>query len=123
MSVAEEVSMVHKEGVQVAIVVGGGNYFRGSDAIEGLDRVTADYMGMLATSMNAVCLQSALEGLGVDTRVQTAIEMRVNWCTVFCNWIILSGAFTMLFSVVSAQHLHENGCAFHLLTLGIQRTE
>lgn len=56
--------------------VGGGNYFRGASAWKGLDRASADYVGMLATVMNALVLQSALEGLGVETRVQTAIEMR-----------------------------------------------
>ena len=62
---------------QVAIVVGGGNFFRGVDRWAGMDRATADYVGMLATVMNAICLQSALEALGVQTRVQTAIEMQV----------------------------------------------
>ena len=57
-------------------MVGGGNYFRGADAWEGLERATADYVGMLATVMNALCLQSALESTGTPTRVQTAIEMR-----------------------------------------------
>jgi len=76
MSVAEEVAKAHEEGVQIAIVVGGGNYFRGADSWEGLDRATGDYVGMLATTMNAVCLQSALENLGVTTRVQTAIEIK-----------------------------------------------
>ena len=75
-SVAEEVKDLVDMGVKVAIVVGGGNYFRGANAWQGLDRATADYVGMLATVMNALQLQGALEGLGVDTRVQTAIEMR-----------------------------------------------
>ena len=61
---------------QVAIVVGGGNFFRGVDRWDGMERATADYVGMLATVMNAMCLQSALEAEGVPTRVQTAIEMR-----------------------------------------------
>ena len=65
------------KGVQVAIVVGGGNYFRGATAWQGLERSSADYVGMLATCMNALLLQSALEQVGVQTRVQTAIEMRV----------------------------------------------
>eukprot|EP00195_Chlamydomonas_chlamydogama_P013053 CAMPEP_0202901652 /NCGR_PEP_ID=MMETSP1392-20130828/14376_1 /ASSEMBLY_ACC=CAM_ASM_000868 /TAXON_ID=225041 /ORGANISM="Chlamydomonas chlamydogama, Strain SAG 11-48b" /LENGTH=354 /DNA_ID=CAMNT_0049588245 /DNA_START=183 /DNA_END=1247 /DNA_ORIENTATION=- len=75
-SVAEEVSGLVKAGVKVAIVVGGGNYFRGANAWQGLERATADYVGMLATVMNALQLQGALESLGIDTRVQTAIEMR-----------------------------------------------
>lgn len=61
------------------MVVGGGNYVRGANAWEGLDRATADYVGMLATVMNAISLQSALESLGVETRVQTAIEMKVKF--------------------------------------------
>lgn len=56
-SVAAEVAVAVKEGIEVAIVVGGGNYFRGVDAWDGLDRATADHMGMLATCMNAICLQ------------------------------------------------------------------
>ncbi|KAJ9526039.1 hypothetical protein QJQ45_009467 [Haematococcus lacustris] len=75
-SVAEEVAQAVRHGVRIAIVVGGGNYFRGASAWEGLDRASADYVGMLATVMNALCLQSALEKAGVETRVQTAIEMR-----------------------------------------------
>ncbi|CAL5222737.1 g5144 [Coccomyxa viridis] len=75
-AVAREVKTAVQQGVEVAIVVGGGNYFRGATAHEGLDRATADYVGMLATCMNALMLQSALEQEGVATRVQTAIEMR-----------------------------------------------
>jgi len=75
-SVARDVAECHVRGVQLAVVVGGGNYFRGVDAWDGLDRATADYVGMMATCMNAICLQSALESLGVPTRVQTAIEMK-----------------------------------------------
>jgi uridylate kinase len=64
-------------GVQVAIVIGGGNIFRGvSGATKGMDRATADYMGMLATVINALALQDALEKLGLKTRVQSAIEMK-----------------------------------------------
>ncbi|SHE27705.1 UMP kinase [Alkalibacter saccharofermentans] len=62
-------------GVEIAIVVGGGNIFRGRDG-EGMDRATADYMGMLATVINALALQDALENIGVEVRVQTAIEMK-----------------------------------------------
>lgn len=62
-------------GVEIAIVVGGGNIWRGRDG-EGIDRATADYMGMLATVINALALQDALEHTGVDVRVQTAIEMK-----------------------------------------------
>jgi len=75
--VAREVAEVHGLGVQVAIVIGGGNIFRGlAGAAHGMDRATADYMGMLATVMNALALQDALERQKVTTRVLTAIEMR-----------------------------------------------
>ncbi|KXZ43118.1 hypothetical protein GPECTOR_102g71 [Gonium pectorale] len=74
--VAEEIAEAHRAGLQLAVVVGGGNYFRGASAPKGMDRAQADYVGMLATVMNALLLQGALEALGVDTRVQTAIEMR-----------------------------------------------
>lgn len=76
-NIAAQVEEVHKLGVEVAIVVGGGNIWRGAPAGEkGMDRATADYMGMLATVLNALALQDALERRGVTTRVQTAIEMR-----------------------------------------------
>lgn len=74
---AEEISGIHALGVQVAIVVGGGNIFRGvSDNAQGMDRVQADHMGMLATVINALALQDALERFDVVTRVLSAIEMR-----------------------------------------------
>ena len=74
--IANQVSEVHRRGVQIGIVVGGGNIFRGmAAAAKGFDRASADYMGMLATVMNALALQNALEQLGVDTRVQSAIPM------------------------------------------------
>jgi uridylate kinase len=74
---AGEIKSVHALGVQVAAVVGGGNIFRGvSDAAHGMDRVTADHMGMLATIINGLALQDALERAGVITRVLSAIEMR-----------------------------------------------
>ncbi len=74
--VAEEVRSVVDLGVQLAIVVGGGNIFRGvSAASYGMDRVSADRMGMLATVINSLALQDALEGRGIQTRVQTAISM------------------------------------------------
>ncbi|MCX7823706.1 MAG: UMP kinase [Syntrophobacterales bacterium] len=75
--IAKEVSKIHKTGVQIALVIGGGNIFRGvSGAAQGMDRATADYMGMLATVMNALALQQAIEKHGVPTRVQSAITMR-----------------------------------------------
>jgi uridylate kinase len=74
--VAEEIAEAHRGGLQLAVVVGGGNYFRGATAPKGMDRAQADYVGMLATVMNALLLQGALENMGIDTRVQTAIEMR-----------------------------------------------
>lgn len=76
-SIAQEISDVVAQGVEVAIVVGGGNIFRGiSGAAAGMDRATADYIGMIATVMNAMTLQDALEQGGVQTRVLTAIEMQ-----------------------------------------------
>jgi uridylate kinase len=76
-NIALQIKEVVQMGVQVAIVVGGGNIWRGlSGSSQGMDRATADYMGMLATSINALALQDSLEKHNVDTRVQTAIEMR-----------------------------------------------
>ncbi|RMF88499.1 MAG: UMP kinase [Nitrospinota bacterium] len=75
--IVQEIKEVHALGVEIAIVIGGGNIFRGIDAVKyGIERATADYMGMLATVINALALQAALEKAGVHTRVQTAIEMR-----------------------------------------------
>jgi uridylate kinase len=80
---AEEVKAISKAGVEVAIVIGGGNIFRGIQAAEGgMDRVQGDYMGMLATVINSMALQSALEMIGVDTRLQSAIKME-QICEVF----------------------------------------
>ncbi len=74
---ATEIREVHQLGLQIAVVVGGGNFLRGIAAsTEGMDRSAADYIGMLATVMNGLALQDALEQIGIDTRVQTAIEMR-----------------------------------------------
>ena len=76
-SIAAQVKEIKAYGVDIAIVVGGGNIWRGvRGSAKGMDRATADYMGMLATIMNSLALQDALERSGVDTRVQTAIEMR-----------------------------------------------
>ena len=73
---AEEIKAVHALGVHLSLVVGGGNIIRGATASrEGLDRVSADYMGMLATVINALALQDVLEKVGVDTRVMTAVRM------------------------------------------------
>ncbi len=72
-----EIKGIHEEGVQIGIVIGGGNIFRGiKGATKGMDRASADYMGMLATVLNCLALQDALEHEGVHTRVQSAIEMR-----------------------------------------------
>jgi uridylate kinase len=74
--IAKEISQALAQHIQMAIVVGGGNIWRGtSDRARGIDRVTADYMGMLATVINALALQDALEKMGVPTRVQSAIEI------------------------------------------------
>lgn len=75
--IARRVRDVHEMGVEVAMVIGSGNLWRGKNGLElGMDRATADYMGMLATVMNALAVMDALESVGVVTRVQTAIEMR-----------------------------------------------
>ena len=73
---AEDIKLLHSKGVEIAIVIGGGNIFRGmAGSNEGVDRVQADYMGMLATVMNGLALQSALENVGVPTRLQTALKI------------------------------------------------
>jgi uridylate kinase len=75
-AIAEQVRSVQERGVEIAVVVGGGNIYRGlAGAAEGMDRATGDYMGMLATVLNALALQDALEKLGAHTRVQSAIEI------------------------------------------------
>ncbi|AGK97439.1 UMP kinase [Clostridium pasteurianum] len=73
--IAEEIKEIVQMGIEVGAVVGGGNIWRGRQG-EGMDRTTADYMGMLATCINAMALQDSLESIGVYTRVQTAIEMK-----------------------------------------------
>jgi len=76
-AVASRIKEVHEMGVEVAVVIGAGNIWRGAQGLErGMDRATADYMGMLGTVMNAMALMDALERAGVYTRVQSAIEMR-----------------------------------------------
>ncbi len=74
--IAQEVKSVHDLGVEICMVIGGGNIFRGlQGSAQGMERTTADYMGMLATVMNALAMQSGLEGLGIHTRVISAITM------------------------------------------------
>ncbi|CNC50314.1 UMP kinase [Streptococcus agalactiae] len=76
-SIAKEIAEVHNSGVQIALVIGGGNLWRGEPAAEaGMDRVQADYTGMLGTVMNALVMAGSLQQYGVDTRVQTAIPMQ-----------------------------------------------
>ena len=75
-AICDKIKEVVEMGVEVAIVVGGGNFWRGRRNGEQMEKTTADYMGMLATAMNALALQDAIEARGVYTRVQTAIEMR-----------------------------------------------
>lgn len=75
-ALAQEIAAAKSRGVQLAVVVGAGNFWRGAKQGGGMDPATADYVGMLATVMNAVVLQDALERLGVDTRVQSAITMQ-----------------------------------------------
>lgn len=77
VDIADEIKDVIELGIEVALVIGGGNIFRGlSAASSGMDRASADYMGMLATVMNSLAMQDALESVGVKTRVQSAIEMQ-----------------------------------------------
>src|SRR5512132_105922 len=77
LRIAEDVQDIQRLGVETAIVIGGGNIFRGLAAsARGMDRATADYMGMLATVINGLALQDALEHVGINTRVASAIEMR-----------------------------------------------
>ena len=77
-TVAYQIKKIREQGVEVAIVVGGGNFWRGTGTeAKGMDRATADYAGMLATIINALALQDALEGIGVDTRTQSAIGVQV----------------------------------------------
>ena len=74
---AKEIAEVADSGIQIALVIGGGNLWRGEPAAEaGMDRVQADYTGMLGTTMNALVMADSLKQLGVDTRVQTAIDMK-----------------------------------------------
>lgn len=77
LNIASQVKEIHDLGVQIALVIGAGNIWRGvSGSKNGIERATSDYMGMLATVMNSLALQDALEKLNVDTRVQSAVEMR-----------------------------------------------
>ncbi len=77
MQYSNEIKEIHDLGVQVAIVIGGGNIFRGVQAEEGgMERTQGDYMGMLATLINSMALQSALESIGVNTRLQSALEVK-----------------------------------------------
>ena len=79
-NLADQVKTVHAAGVELALVIGGGNIFRGvAGSTQGMDRAHADYMGMLATVMNALAMQDALERLKVNTRVMSAIGMHITW--------------------------------------------
>lgn len=73
--ICEKIKVISQKGIQIAIVVGAGNFWRGRSG-KGMDRTTADHMGMLATMINSLALQDSLENMGVETRVQTAVEMR-----------------------------------------------
>lgn len=76
-SIALQIKAAHETGMEISVVVGGGNFWRGATAAgRGMDRATADYVGMLATVMNSLAVQSMLEAVGVETRVQTAIDMK-----------------------------------------------
>ena len=83
---ANDIKAVHDKGVQIAIVIGGGNIFRGLSAEKsGMDRVQADYMGMLATVINSMALQDALEKTGLKTRLMTAKCWAVSWACLIWN--------------------------------------
>ena len=83
MRIAEEINTIVQAGVQVSLVIGGGNIFRGVQGeAQGIERVTSDYMGMLATLMNALAIQSSLEKIGLQTRVQSALAIN-NICEPF----------------------------------------
>jgi uridylate kinase len=75
-SLADEVAAVHQAGVEIGLVIGGGNFFRGISVPQRADRVATDYMGMLATVINSLAFKDALDALGIPARVMTAIEMR-----------------------------------------------
>ena len=108
-AVCEEIAQVSKAGVQVCVVVGGGNIFRGAALAEaGMERASADYMGMLATVMNALAMQNALERLGVDTRVQSAIRHLEKSRVVICA----AGTGNPFFTTDTAAALRaaEMGC-------------
>lgn len=76
-SIAKQIKEITELNIEVAVVVGAGNIWRGmAGSAQGMDRATADYMGMLATVMNSLALQDSLEAIGVESRVQTSIEMR-----------------------------------------------
>ena len=83
-AIAQKIKECYDMGVEIAIVVGGGNFWRGRTG-EGMDRSRADHMGMLATVINSLALLDALEQLGVETRVQTAIEMRQIACLLYTS--------------------------------------
>ena len=76
LNICEEIIGITKKGIEVGIVVGGGNFWRGRMGDKKMDRTTADHMGMLATTINALAVQDVLESKGVPTRVQTGIEMK-----------------------------------------------
>ena len=116
-NVAEEVANAVEEDMEVAIVVGGGNFFRGSSFSEQLniDRASADYMGMLATVMNALSLQSALEHCGVPTRVQTAIEMKEGKLLYLRKYPFFS--FFFFFRKFSFQMLSTDSLSLQWLSL------
>ena len=96
-AVAEDVAEIVRHGVELCLVIGGGNIFRGlSTAARGMERASADYMGMLATVMNALAMQNALEKAGVDTRVQSAMGMALCtrvWTPIFSSAFCMARAF------------------------------
>ena len=95
--IAKEIKEIKELGIQTAVVIGGGNIFRGQEGSEkGINRVSADYMGMLATVINALALQDSLEKLNIETRVQTAIEMKAIAEPYIRRWAIELNAEAIL---------------------------
>ena len=103
ISIANDITQVHEKGKEICIVVGGGNIFRGiSGAAQGIDRVTADGMGMLATVINALALQNAIEKNGISTRVLSAIPMQT-----ICESIIKTRDASVIKRTIFSRNIKE----------------
>ena len=107
---AKEIAEVADSGIQIALVIGGGNLWRGEPAAEaGMDRVQADYTGMLGTTMNALVMADSLKQLGVDTRVQTAIDMKsvAEPISVVVPFVTLKKAVSLSLQQVLVHHTSQ----------------